>query len=134
LTFPFLALPPFLLTSFPFPHLFPFSSLPLSVSSSDLKFDYPIHMPKAGVPLEPSSYINASVTELFFTNNEIHDLYYRYGFDEESGNFQEGNFGRGGLGGDAVQANAQDGSGCSSSFPFSRLFPFIFFPFPLLPS
>lgn len=37
------------------------------------------------------------------------------GFDEESGNFQEYNFGRGGRGGDAVQANSQDGSGVSPS-------------------
>ncbi|GAA6036579.1 hypothetical protein JCM8097_001235 [Rhodosporidiobolus ruineniae] len=82
---------------------------------SNLTFEFPIHMTKPGVPLEPSTYINASVTELFFTNNEIHDLYYRYGFDEESGNFQEHNFGRGGLGGDAVQANAQDGSGYNNA-------------------
>ncbi|GAA6004401.1 hypothetical protein JCM10207_000710 [Rhodosporidiobolus poonsookiae] len=81
----------------------------------DMVFDFPIHMTKAGTPLEPSSYINASVSELFYTNNEIHDLYYRYGFDEESGNFQEFNFGRGGEGGDAVQANAQDGSGYNNA-------------------
>ncbi|SCV68477.1 BQ2448_598 [Microbotryum intermedium] len=58
-----------------------------------------------------AAYIDAAITELFYTNNLIHDLFYRYGFDEVSGNFQENNFGRGGRGGDAVQANAQDGSG-----------------------
>lgn len=36
---------------------------------------------------------------------------FRYGFDEVSGNFQQDNFGRGGRDGDAVIANAQDGSG-----------------------
>ncbi|BGP12654.1 hypothetical protein JCM10213_008791 [Rhodosporidiobolus nylandii] len=81
----------------------------------DMKFQYGIHLPKAGTPLDPHSYINASVTELFYTNNEIHDLYYRYGFDEEAGNFQDVNFGRGGEGGDAVQANAQDGSGYNNA-------------------
>lgn len=35
--------------------------------------------------------------------------------DEENGNFQEYNFDRGGRGGDAVQANAQDGSGYNVS-------------------
>lgn len=50
-----------------------------------------------------AAYIDASVTELFYTNNEIHDLFYRYGFDEVSGNFQDFNFGRGGLGDDGVQ-------------------------------
>lgn len=37
------------------------------------------------------------------------------GFDEPAGNFQEYNFGRGGQGGDAVQANSQDGSGTNNA-------------------
>ncbi|GAA5852921.1 hypothetical protein JCM9279_000078 [Rhodotorula babjevae] len=81
----------------------------------DMSFKFGIHMPKEGHPLEPTSYIEASTTELFYTNNEIHDLYHRYGFDEEAGNFQDANFGRGGYGGDAVQANAQDGSGYNNA-------------------
>ncbi|KAK4701068.1 extracellular elastinolytic metalloproteinase, partial [Phenoliferia sp. Uapishka_3] len=82
---------------------------------ADMAFDFPLHWPKEGTPLDPATYINASVTELFYTNNEIHDLFYRYGFDEVSGNFQDYNFGRGGLGDDAVQANAQDGSGMNNA-------------------
>ena len=39
----------------------------------------------------------------------------RYGFDEVSGNFQQYNFGRGGEEGDAVIANAQDGSGYNNA-------------------
>ena len=54
-------------------------------------------------------------SELFYTCNEIHDLFYRYGFNEISGNFQEHNQGRGGLGGDAVVAMAQDGSGMNNA-------------------
>jgi len=42
-------------------------------------------------------------------------LYYRYGFDEVSGNFQQHNFGRGGAENDAVIANAQDGSGYNNA-------------------
>ena len=38
-------------------------------------------------------------------------MFYLYGFTEAAGNFQENNFGKGGVGNDAVQANAQDGSG-----------------------
>ncbi|KAI9609642.1 hypothetical protein H4Q26_007608 [Puccinia striiformis f. sp. tritici PST-130] len=53
--------------------------------------------------------------ELFFTCNEFHDLTYLYGFDEESGNFQQHNFGHGGKGDDAVIANAQDGSGYNNA-------------------
>ncbi|KAH7881725.1 Fungalysin metallopeptidase-domain-containing protein [Phlebopus sp. FC_14] len=67
-------------------------------------------------PLEVAkSYINASVTQLFYTANMVHDLFYRYGFDEKSGNFQQHNFGRGGKEGDAVIANAQDGGGFSNA-------------------
>ncbi|KAJ3746074.1 Fungalysin metallopeptidase-domain-containing protein [Lentinula detonsa] len=61
------------------------------------------------------SYINATVTQLFYTSNMIHDLYYRYGFTELAGNFQQYNFGRGGREGDAVIANAQDGSGFNNA-------------------
>ncbi len=52
----------------------------------------------------------AAVTNLFYWNNVLHDWLYGLGFDERSGNFQEDNFGRGGSGSDAVQADAQDGA------------------------
>lgn len=45
----------------------------------------------------------------------FHDLLYRLGFDEVSGNFQMENFGKGGLGGDAVICQAQDGSGTNNA-------------------
>ncbi|KAF8530045.1 Fungalysin metallopeptidase-domain-containing protein [Hysterangium stoloniferum] len=64
---------------------------------------------------EAKSYINATVTQLFYTSNMVHDLFYRYGFDEVSGNFQQHNFGRGGKENDAVIANAQDGSGFNNA-------------------
>lgn len=46
---------------------------------------------------------------------QFHDLTYRWGFTELSGNFQEANFGKGGKGADAVIANAQDGSGTNNA-------------------
>jgi extracellular elastinolytic metalloproteinase len=64
---------------------------------------------------EAKKYINHTITQLFYTSNLVHDLYYRYGFDELSGNFQQHNFGRGGAEGDAVIANAQDGSGFNNA-------------------
>ncbi|OZJ02560.1 hypothetical protein BZG36_04337 [Bifiguratus adelaidae] len=64
---------------------------------------------------EPTDYVDAAVTNLFYWNNMIHDLFHRYGFNEQAGNFQEDNFGRGGKGGDAVIANAQDGSGYNNA-------------------
>jgi extracellular elastinolytic metalloproteinase len=73
---------------------------------TNLRFDFPINLNSA-----PSSYQNAAVANLFYWNNIIHDVQYQYGFDEAAGNFQTNNYGKGGLGGDAVQAEAQDGSG-----------------------
>jgi len=75
-----------------------------------LSFDFPIDLAQG-----PQSYINASVTNLFYWNNIMHDVFYQYGFDEVSGNFQMNNFGKGGVGNDAVIANAQDGSGTDNA-------------------
>ncbi|KAJ3211733.1 Fungalysin/Thermolysin Extracellular metalloproteinase 5 [Dinochytrium kinnereticum] len=77
----------------------------------DLIFDFPLNL----TIQEPSEYIDAAVTNLFYWNNAIHDLFYLYGFTEKAGNFQEDNLGRGGEGGDAVIANAQDGSGYNNA-------------------
>ncbi|CUA76985.1 Extracellular metalloproteinase 5 [Rhizoctonia solani] len=63
----------------------------------------------------PRDYVNVSVTQLFYTVNMVHDLYYRYGFDEVSGNFQQDNYERGGRDNDAVIAYAQDGSGSNNA-------------------
>lgn len=64
---------------------------------------------------EAKAYINATITQLFYTSNAVHDIFYRYGFDEVSGNFQQHNFGRGGEENDGVIANAQDGSGYNNA-------------------
>lgn len=65
----------------------------------------------------PLTYRDAAVTNLFFWNNVMHDVTYRYGFDEAAGNFQETNFRDldadgevDGIGSDAVNAEAQDTS------------------------
>ena len=63
----------------------------------------------------PSTYSNASVVQLFFLCNWYHDRLYELGFNEAAGNFQVNNFGRGGLGNDAVQADAQDGGGTDNA-------------------
>lgn len=56
-----------------------------------------------------------SVTNLFFWTNRYHDMIYNYGFTEAARNFQTDNFGRGGLGGDAVRAEGQDSSGTNNA-------------------
>ena len=67
----------------------------------------------AGV--DPRTLRAASVANLFYFNNIIHDFAYRLGFTEAAGNFQTNNFGRGGIGNDPVRAEAQDGSGTNNA-------------------
>ena len=79
----------------------------------NLIFDFPLNTTySAGDQSE-----SAAITNLFYWTNIIHDVTYQYGFDEASGNFQQNNYGNGGLGNDPVNAEAQDGSGtCNANF------------------
>lgn len=56
-----------------------------------------------------------AITNLFYMNNIMHDVFYHYGFDEAGGNFQENNYGNGGSQSDYVNADAQDGSGTNNA-------------------
>ncbi|HJW28838.1 MAG TPA: M36 family metallopeptidase, partial [Saprospiraceae bacterium] len=71
----------------------------------DLHFDFPIDFNS-----EPDQYLDASVVNLFYWNNYMHDFAYHFGFTEEAGNFQQNNYGKGGVGDDAVNALAQQGA------------------------
>jgi extracellular elastinolytic metalloproteinase len=73
-------------------------------------FDFTLNLTQA-----PSAYRPAAVTNLFYWNNIIHDVQYQYGFDEQGGNFQVNNYGKGGAGNDSVRAEAQDGSGTNNA-------------------
>lgn len=60
--------------------------------------------------------LDASITNLFYANNVMHDVFYHYGFDEKSGNFQENNYGKYNTGnGDPVLADGQDGADSSNA-------------------
>ena len=52
---------------------------------------------------------------LFYYNNIMHDYMYDLGFTEALFNMQQDNFGRGGIGRDAVIAQVQDGSGTNNA-------------------
>jgi MYXO-CTERM domain-containing protein len=52
--------------------------------------------------------IKAAVTQIFYVTNWLHDYWYDSGFDEKSGNAQLSNYGRGGVEGDPLRAEAQD--------------------------
>ena len=71
-----------------------------------LVFDFPY----GDTGVEAASYISAATTNLFYMNNVMHDIWYQYGFNEASGNFQANNYSRGGNENDFVNADAQDGS------------------------
>jgi extracellular elastinolytic metalloproteinase len=75
-----------------------------------LVFDFPLDLTK-----QPDTYVKAATTNLFYWNNLMHDVFYNYGFDEESGNFQQTNFTGAGAGGDGVMAEAQDGGGTNNA-------------------
>ena len=75
-----------------------------------LVFDFPIDFTNA-----PQVFEEASITNLFYWTNLAHDVFYSYGFDEASGNFQTHNYGQGGAGNDAVIADAQDGAGTNNA-------------------
>jgi len=68
--------------------------------------DFPIDLTQP-----PSAWVPASVANLFYWNNVIHDVTALYGFDSVGGNFQVHTYGQGGTGGDDVQAETQEGIG-----------------------
>ena len=83
----------------------PFGSGPRPNGGAALNFDFPFDDTQ-----DPSTYLDAATTNLFYTNNILHDIHYQYGFDEASGNFQVNDYGNGGAGNDPVGANAQAGA------------------------
>ncbi len=62
----------------------------------------------AGTATPPTAYQQAVTTQLFYIANVYHDEMYLLGFNEQAGNFQHNNFGRGGVGNDRLSAQAQD--------------------------
>ncbi|AZB08068.1 T9SS C-terminal target domain-containing protein [Chryseobacterium sp. G0162] len=73
-------------------------------------FDFPFNINGT-----PANNLNAAITNLFYINNKVHDIFYKFGFTETSKNFQQNNFGLGGLGNDYVNAEAQDGGGTDNA-------------------
>jgi PKD repeat protein len=77
---------------------------------ADLTFNFP-YLPGA----EPENYRKTAVTNLFYWTNLMHDVWYQYGFDEAAGNYQENNYGNGGIGNDLMIAEAQDVGGLNNT-------------------
>lgn len=77
---------------------------------AELLFDFPFLSDR-----HPHDHADAAITNVFVTTNRIHDILYRYGFNEVNGNFQENNYGKGGIGGDPILVEAQDGGGANNA-------------------
>ena len=78
--------------------------------SATLNFDFTLDINQPS-----SSYLDPAITNVFYMTNIMHDVWYQYGFDEVSGNFQQNNYTNGGLSSDFVIAEAQDGSGMANA-------------------
>lgn len=68
-------------------------------------FNFPLDLTQ-----DPITYSNASTVQMFYWVNWYHDRMYQFGFTESSGNYQQDNFGRGGLGNDPVISFVQAGA------------------------
>lgn len=78
--------------------------------SVNRNFDFPFSINGA-----PSFNQNAAITNLFYINNKVHDIFYQFGFTESARNFQQNNFGKGGVGNDYVVAESQDGKSLNNA-------------------
>ena len=80
-------------------------------------FDYP-----ADFTMDPTTYRNAAIVNLFYWNNLMHDVFYQFGFTEANRNFEDSHLFSGGVNkgtllgqNDAVLAQAQDGGGTNNA-------------------
>jgi len=74
--------------------------------TSALTFDRTYNTAQA--PNVSVNQIKAAITQIFYVTNWMHDYWYDSGFNEAGKNAQRDNFGRGGVGGDPLHAEAQD--------------------------
>ncbi|KAI8913322.1 Fungalysin metallopeptidase-domain-containing protein [Gorgonomyces haynaldii] len=82
------------------------------VSSPTYKFNSNFD-PSLG-PNTPQN-LNASIIQLFYVCNMMHDIFLKFGFTPEAGNFQNNNFGKEGFDGDGVIVNAQNPQGTNNA-------------------
>ncbi|MCX8523726.1 T9SS-dependent M36 family metallopeptidase [Chryseobacterium formosus] len=73
-------------------------------------FDFPF-----SINGTPTFNRNAAITNVFYINNKVHDIFYKFGFTESARNFQQNNLGKGGVGNDYVLAESQDGGGLNNA-------------------
>ncbi|MDB5226066.1 MAG: putative metalloprotease, partial [Bacteroidota bacterium] len=81
-------------------------------ATASLAFDFPLDLTQRTDTL---ANIKAAVAQLYYMNNIMHDITYKYGFTEVAGNYQKNNYSRGGTQNDFVKAEALDGSGTNNA-------------------
>ncbi|QBY03371.1 hypothetical protein E2K93_02835 [Thalassotalea sp. HSM 43] len=82
-------------------------------------------------PASEDNNVKAAMTSMFYVNNFLHDWFYDSGFDEQSGNAQFDNYGRGGLDRDPIEARVDFNSANNASMatppdgqvPIMRMYP-----------
>ena len=94
----------------------PYDAQPTVAGAQGLAFDLLLG-PSAPNPL---LFANAADVDAFYWVNQAHDWFYEIGFDEAAGNYQQDNFGKGGIPGDPMLVytafDAQDGAMNNSFF------------------
>ncbi len=87
-----------------------------ATGSPNRVFNFSYNPPPLGSDAPTLAAYRAGVTtNLFYWTNVYHDRLYLLGFTEAARNFQNNNFGRGGVGNDAVSAEVQDSSGTNNA-------------------
>ena len=86
-----------------------------TTGTAPLNFDFAPNFTIDPTQTSPVQNQQFGITNLFYWNNIMHDVMYQYGFTEAAGNFQDDNLGRGGIGNDHVNAEAQDGGGMNNA-------------------
>ena len=76
----------------------------LAYGGANRIFDFPLDLTQ-----QVETYQDAAITNLFYINNMMHDITYKFGFTESARNYQVNNFANGGAGNDPVHAQARDG-------------------------
>lgn len=97
-----------------------FLANPKLAVSTNGEFDFPLQLGPTAP--NPSNFSDASNTNLFYWINQAHDLFYSIGFNEGAGNYQKDNYGRGGVGGDAIFAYTHFGSQTVNSASLTNAF------------
>lgn len=82
-----------------------------NVGITSLTYDYQIDT----IYTQSNPSLEAVTINAFYWANIVHDISYHYGFDEVAGNFQNNNFGRGGIENDGVYLIANSAGNCYSA-------------------